>query len=99
MAVTQKVGFERLTAQAWPPNLPRASTLTSVRVQPPLQPSNKVPAPLTAFSMITKVAPSLKKSTAATKDSEGETDEEEVNSEEEEEDYREVDDSPSAGAA
>ncbi|KZT25773.1 hypothetical protein NEOLEDRAFT_1178222 [Neolentinus lepideus HHB14362 ss-1] len=43
MVATQKAGFERLTAQACPPNLPKTSSSTLARVQLPPQPFSKVP--------------------------------------------------------
>ncbi|KZT24750.1 hypothetical protein NEOLEDRAFT_1179112 [Neolentinus lepideus HHB14362 ss-1] len=97
MAATQKAGFERLTAQGRPPNLPRASASTSARVQQPPQTLYKVPAHPTASGLVAKVASSSTPSAAATMESEGESDEEEVNNEEDDEDYGEVDEGPSVG--
>ncbi|KZT27350.1 hypothetical protein NEOLEDRAFT_1176777 [Neolentinus lepideus HHB14362 ss-1] len=99
MAATQKAGFERLMAQGRPPNLPRASASTSARVQPPLQALYKAPARPTASGSVAKVALSSTPSAAATVESEGESDEEEANDKEDDEDYGEVDEGPSAGAA
>ncbi|KZT22333.1 hypothetical protein NEOLEDRAFT_1181059 [Neolentinus lepideus HHB14362 ss-1] len=99
MAATQKAGFERLTVQGRPPNLPRASASTSARAQLPLQTLYKAPARPTASRSVAKVASSSMPSAAAAVESEGESDKEEANDKEDEEDYGEVDEGPLAGAA